>query len=227
MGGHFEDPLKDVICRIPPCFPLRGKTSTTYFLQLFTLLIELLAKQYVLVSFFFHKAKVWRHSFGCKRWNINMYTPFFPISKQFLYYSAGRIMQRHITTPLVYKRAAQGWPGKGTLGEFKFVTRKISIMKQVVGLQKQRLWSHFATDFDKIGVYGKLTTWHIGLYMNCKLFSTAQLSFNKTLLTLFCTPLSCKCASNMYLIYFIINWKKVKYKDFDLVNGYKCKEQLL
>ena len=40
-------------------------------------------------------------------------------------------------------------------------------MKQVVGLQKQGLWSHFSTAFDKIGIYGKLTMCPISLCMNC------------------------------------------------------------
>ena len=45
-----------------------------------------------------------------------------------------------------------------------FVTQKITVMEQVVGLQKQ----HLSTDFDKIGIYGKLRMRPISLYMNCR-----------------------------------------------------------
>ena len=72
---------------------------------------------------------------------------FFSITYHFRNNSAGLIRQRHIS---------------------EFVTWKITIMKQVEGLQKQRLWSHFSNNFYKICIYGKLTTRHISLYMYCR-----------------------------------------------------------
>ena len=45
---------------------------------------------------------------------------------------------------------------------------RLILIKQVLGLQKHILWSHFSTDLYKIGINGKPTTRPISLDMNCR-----------------------------------------------------------